>query len=367
MKALITAGFFAMAVAHLPELSIFRYALVIAITALVFLVGRRVYLTDYWWYNLGGAMVLVSSALPSILYGDSLSYAYVGFGVLNFLLYPVFEKIELSDTYLAAIFGGLLLTVIPLGLGNSVVSIYQNPNNYSAVTFSTLYFGMLLFRKRLAPQLMVLSLFTVFIFLGASRSMLGALLLFAGLYYGQRFILRTILRRVLIASFAVFAFGYYSLITSDQFKLLEIIQSNTYSHKKERGLSHRDDLYKYSMDLADKQPEGYGLGMSKQALEPYYGEKISPHNTYLKVLVEGGWVALVGFLVITLGFLLTSQSQLATSFIFALLIRGFFESATPFSVSLVSGMLIIPMFLNENSIRVAHRLVQKPSDGNQPI
>ena len=364
MKALITAGFFAMAVAHLPELSIFRYALVIAITALVFLVGRRIYLTNHWWYNVGGAMVLVSSALPSILYGDSLSYAYVGFGILNFLLYPIFEKIELSDTHLAAIFGGLLLTVIPRSFWGPVVSIYQNPNNYSAVTFSTLYFGMLLFRKHLIPQLMVLAVFTAFIFLGASRSMLAALLLFVGLYYGQRFILRAVLRKVLVVGFAVFAFGYYSLITSDQFKLMEIIQSNTYSHKKERGLSHRDELYKYSMDLADKQPEGYGLGMSKQALAPYYGEKISPHNTYLKVLVEGGWVALFGFLIIMMGFLLTSQSPLASSFIFALLIRGFFESATPFSVSLVSGMLIIPMFLNEHSIRVTHRLVLKTTDGN---
>lgn len=364
MKVLISASFFAMAVAHLIDLYVFRYALIIVIILLVFVVGRRVYLTNYWWYNVGGAMVLVSSALPSFLYGDSLSYAYVVFGVLNFFLYPVFEKVELTDTHLAIIFSGLFLTVVPLGLGNAVVSVYQNPNNYSAVAFSTLYLGMLLFRKRLLPQLAVLLVFAVFIFLGASRSMLGALLLFAGLYYGQRFVLRTMLRKMLVAGFIVFSFGYYSLITSDQFKIMEVIQSNTFSSKKNRGLSHRDELYNYSIDLAEKQPEGYGLGMSKQALKPYYGEKISPHNTYLKVLVEGGWLALLGFLILMLGFLLTSSSPLASAFIFALLIRGFFESATPFSISLVSGMLIIPMFLNERSIAVTHRLVLNLSDGN---
>jgi hypothetical protein len=363
MKVLITVSFFAMAVAHLVDLSVFRYVPIIAAIVLTFIAGRRVYLTNYWWYNVGGATILLSSALPSILYGDSLSYAYVVFGVLNFFLYPLFEKIELTNTHLAMIFVGLSMTIVPLGFGKKVISIYQNPNNYSAVVFSTLYFGMLLFRNRMVAQIGVLAVFTVLIFLGASRSMLGAIGVFALLYFGQRWVLHTVFRKLLVAVFVVFAFGYYTLITNDQFKLMEAIQNNTIGDKKDRGLSHRDDLYYYSLDLVDKQPEGYGLGMSKQALKPYYGEKISPHSTYLKVLVEGGWVALAGLLILMLGFLLTSQSPLASSFIFALLVRGFFESATPFSISLVSGMLIIPMFLNERSIGITHRLVLKPSDG----
>jgi len=359
MKALLTGSFFAMAVAHLANLGVLRYAPIIAIMVLVFLAGRRVYSTNYWWYNVGGAVVLISSALPSVLYGDSLSYAYVVFGLLNFLLYPVFEKIELTDAHLAVIFTGLLITVMPLGFGKKVISVYENPNNYSAVVFSTMYFGMLLFRNRMVAQLGVLALFTVLIFLGASRSMLGAIAVFAILYFGQRWVLRTVFRKLLVAGFVVLAFGYYTLITNDQFKLMETIQNNTVGDKKDRGLSHRDDLYYYSLDLASQQPQGYGLGMSKQALGPYYGEEISPHNTYLKVLVEGGWVALAGFLILMLGFLLTSHSPLASSFIFALLVRGFFESATPFSISLVSGMLIIPMFFNERSVTTAHRLVLK--------
>jgi len=364
MKALVTASFFAMAIAHLVDLNSLRYALIIAIIVLVFAVGKRVYVTNRWWYNIGGVMILVSSALPSFLYGDSLSYAYVVFGILNFFLYPIFEKVELTDTHLAIIFGFLLLTVIPLGVGRRVESIYQNPNNYSAVAFSTMYFGMLLFRNRMLAQVGVLALFTMFIVFGASRSMLGAIGLFAVLYFSQRWILHTVFRKILVVTFVLFAFGYYSLITSDEFKLMSAIQENTISDKKTRGLSHRDALFNYSMDLIDKQPQGYGLGMSKLALKPYYGEKISPHSTYLKVLVEGGWGTLLGFLILMIGFLLTSQSPLASSFIFALLVRGFFESATPFTVSLVSGMLIIPMFLNEHSIAITHRLVLKPTDGN---
>lgn len=346
----MTICFFGMAIAHLIDLYVFRYVIVVGVTALIFLTGRKVFLTTSWWYNIGSALVIVGSAVPSFLYGDMLSYAYVAFGILNFFLYPGFQKIELTNAHLAVIFFGLCITLVPLGLGHRVVSIYGNPNNYSAVVFSTMYFGMLLFRRQLLGQLGVLAVFLVLIFIGESRSMLGAMLIFALLYIGQRWVLHTTFRKLFILAFAVAAVGYYTLITNDRFKLMETIQANTFSDKRDRGLSHRDELFVYSLEIVEEQPEGVGLGMSKLALRDYYGEKISPHSTYLKVLVEGGWVTLIGFLVLMLGFLWTSSSPLASSFVFAMLIRGFFESATPFSLSLVSAMLIVPMFLNEFSI-----------------
>jgi O-antigen ligase len=350
-----------MAMAHLVSFNSLRYVLIIAVTSLVFIMGRKVFITSSWWYNIGGAMVIVGSAIPSFIYGDAMAYAYVFFGVLNFFLYPGFQKIELTNTHLAVVFFGLCLTLIPLEVGKRIVSIYDNPNNYSAVAFSTMYFGILLFRNKLVGQLCVLAVFLVLIFLGASRSMLGALLLFAVLYIGQRWVLRTTFRKGLILAFTLAAVGYFTLITDDRFKLMEAIQTNTFSDKKDRGLSHRDELFYYSLEIIEKQPEGVGLGRSNIALNEYYGEEISPHNTYLKVLVEGGWVALAGFLILMFGFLWTSASPLASSFIFAMLIRGFFESATPFSLSLVSAMLIIPMFLNEHSIVRGVRLRMKRS------
>ncbi len=352
-----------MALAHLIDLYVFRYVLIIGILVLLLITGRKMFFTNHSWYNLGGVLILLASAVPSLIYGDWLSYAYVVFGILNFLLYPIYAKAELTEVHIGIIFFGLLVTLIPLGLGNRIQSVYGNPNNYSAVAFSTMYFGMLLFRNRIWGQVGVVALFGVLIFLGASRSMLGALLIFVLLYFGQRWLLHTIFRKLTILAFLIAAFGYYSLITNDRFKLMETIQANTYSDKKDRGLSHRDELFNYSLALVEQQPEGVGLGMSKEALKKYYGEKISPHNTYLKILVEGGWLSLLGFLILVLGFLLTSNSPLATSFLFAMLIRGFFESATPFSISLVSGMLVIPMFLNEQSISVAHRFIWKKSYG----
>jgi hypothetical protein len=122
MRALMTVCFFGMAVAHLIDLNSLRYAIIVGVTALLFLVGRKVFLTNHWWYNIGSVMVIAGSAVPSFMYGDTLSYAYVLFGVLNFFLYPGFQKIELTNAHLAVIFFGLSITLIPLGLGNRIAS-----------------------------------------------------------------------------------------------------------------------------------------------------------------------------------------------------------------------------------------------------
>ncbi len=367
MRVLLTVSFFGMATAHIVSLGLLRYFPVIGVMVLILVLGKNIYLPpDRWWYPIGCLLFLIPSGIVSFLYGNSLSYAYVAFGLLNFLLYPAFERVKLTNLHLALIFAGLSVTLIPLGVGRRVASIYDNPNNYSAVVFATMYFGMLLFRKRFLGQLAVMALFTFLIYLGASRSMLGAILLFGLMYFSQAWLLKRTIRYGLVIAFAASSFGYYSLITSDEFKIMEVIKANTPSDKKQRGLSHRDELFEQSLELVKRQPFGYGLGMSKDALKEYYGTSISPHNTYLKVAVEGGVIALGGFLILVCGFWLSSTSPLASSFIFALMVRGFFESSTPLSVSLISGMLIIPMFLNEQTVIKGYRLPLFPKLSKSP-
>jgi len=345
-----------MAAAHVVSLGLARYFPIVGLLLLLLVLGRKVYLPpDRWWYPVGCLLFLIPAGLSSMLHGNTLSYAYVLVGALNFLLYPVFERVKLTNVHLGIILSGLFLTIIPLSVGKTVASIYDNPNNYSAVVFATMYFAMLLFRGKWLGQLLTVAVFSYLIFLGASRSMLGAVLGFALLYFLQVRILKRTLRYAMILGFAVASVGYYSLITSDEFKILEVVQAGTVSHKKASGLSHRDELFEQSLELVRERPAGYGLGMSKDALKERFGESISPHNTYLKIAVEGGVIALVGFLVLIFGFWLSSNSPLASSFLFALMIRGFFESATPLSLSLISGMLIIPMFLNETTVVTGYR------------
>ena len=334
-----------------------RYFPAVILLVLVFVLGRRVYVpVGRGWYAIGCLLYLLPAGVASIAYGDTMSYAYVVFGLLNFLLYPIFERAKLTNLHLLLILVGLGITIIPLGVGNRVVSIYDNPNNYSAVVFATMYIGMLLCRGRFWLQVGVLIAFATLIYLGASRSMLGAILIFAVLYFGQAYIFKRVFGGLIVAAFVLSSFGYYSLITSDEFRMMETIQSYTPSDKAGKGLSHRDQLFSQSMGLIAERPMGYGMGMSNQALKERYDVDISPHNTFLKIGVEGGVIALAGFIILVVGFWWTTASPLAASFLFAMMVRGFFESSTPMSLSLISGMLIIPMFLNELTVTTGYRL-----------
>lgn len=368
MKWLLTLTFFCMALAHVVRFGLPRYFPLVGVLGLVLFLGKKVYLPlGRWWYSVGCLLFLGASGAASIRYGNTLSYAYFGMGIVNYFLYPLYERARLTNLHLGVVTSLLLVSCIPLGFGDTLKSVYDNPNNYSAVVFSTMYLGLLLLRGRLLWQLLLYALILTLIFLGASRSMLGASLIFGLLYFGQAYVLRRTLRLLLVGGFVISAVAYYSLITNDQFRLMETIQANTVGRKSDRGLSHRDELFFQSFELLKDRSTGYGLGMANQALEKKFGQHISPHNAYLKITVEGGWVALLGFLVLIVGFWLTSQSPLASSFLFALMIRSFFESATPLSLSLISGMFIIPMFLNETSVEKGYRLRLTPPSLASPV
>ena len=341
-----------MMLAHIDAVGMARYFIIVPALIFFFVIRKKVYVTDHPWYNIGGALVLIGMIPGSLIHGDKLSYAYILFGFLTFFFLPYLKNRVVDDGVLAAFSLILLLSFTPLGYhGTRLWSVYENTNNYCGVVLCALYFWLLLFRER--PRWQIISaLFGLgLIILGGSRSIFGAWFIFTGLYWLQRYVLKTVLRRSLILGFLLLCFGYYSLVTDDRFKLVETIQQNKLSEKNERGLSHRDELFLISMKVAEQYPEGVGLGMSNYYIEDYIGLPLSPHNAFLKILLEGGLIMLVGFLLIVLGYLWTNEtSPLASSILMALLFRSLFESATPFTVSLISSMFILPMFLNERTV-----------------
>lgn len=352
MRLLMLVALLGMMLAHIDLVGMARYLLVVPALVFFFVIGKKVYVTGELWYNIGGALVLAGMIPGSLLHGDTLSYAYVLFGFMMFFFLPVLKNGIVDDGTLGLFLLILGLTIIPLGYrGDRLYSVYVNTNNYCGVVLCSLYFAFLFFRDQPRWQIVTGLVGLLLIILGGSRSIFGAWFIFTGLYWVQRYVLKTVLRRSLVLGFLLMCFGYYSLVTDDRFKLVETIQQNKLSEKNERGLSHRDELFYISMDVAEDYPEGVGLGMSNYYIEDEIGLALSPHNAYLKILLEGGAVMLVGFLIIMLGFLWTNTtSPLASSIIFALLFRSLFESATPFTVSLISSMFILPMFLNERTV-----------------
>lgn len=340
-----------MMVAHLGVFELARYVLVIPGIMLFYVMFKKVYVPHEPWYVIGGGLIVAGMVPGTLLHGNTLSYAYVLFGLLNFFFLPAFRNRIVDTVMVKAFLAVLLITLIPYALENGrAASIYENSNNYSAVGLCALYFAFLGFRGQTGWLLLLIAWFAGIFLVGGSRSTIAAYAIFLLAYWLQTGVFKTVFRFTLVVGMIAVGIGYVTLVTDDRFKLVEAIQQNELSEKNERGLSHRDELFAYSLEIVDDHPWGVGQGMSKYYIEEKMGLQLTPHNTFLKILVEGGWLMLAGYVIVLLGFFLTSQSALASSFLLAMFFRGLFESATPFTVSLVSMMLILPMFLNERTV-----------------
>lgn len=353
MRVIIGLALLGMAIPQMGNLGLPGYLPVIGCLVAIFIINKKVYTSDSLWYNIGGGLCLVGMAVGSFINGNSVSIAYVGFGVLLFCFYPVFKHRGIERYVLKIVFWILAISVIPIGSsGTSVGFIYENPNNYSGIVLCTMYFGLLIYEDSWWRQLAIYAAALGLVLMGGSRSIFGAILVFGAIYFVQRYLTKTHFRLLLVTAFAIMCVAYYTLITDDRFKLLETVQQTTVNeNKKERGLSHRDALFYLSLEISKDFPEGVGMGRSNIVIGERYPYAYTPHNTFLKALVEGGWIMFIGLMILIVGFLGTNTSYLASSFLFVLLIRGLFESSTPFSISLISSMWVIPMFLDELSIR----------------
>lgn len=353
MNYLLGLALLAMVLPQMGNLGPLGYLPIGAVLVAVYATNRSVFRSGQLWYEVGGRLCLLGMAIGTILHGGMISYAYVFFGLLLFYFYPVFRSRGIERYVLKGVFFLLLVTIIPTAPSEyGIDHFYDNPNNYSGVVLCTLYLGCVVYHNSWWRQLLLFVFAVGCIYLGASRSVFGAVLVFGLLYFGQRYLLRTTLRATLVVGLVAMGFAYYTLIKDDRFKLMEAVQQTTVSeHKKERGLSHRDHLFFISLGIAREHPEGVGMGRSNVEIGERYEYAYTPHNTFLKTLVEGGWLMLTGFMLLIGGFFLTSSSTLASSFLFTLCVRGLFESSTPFSISLISSMWILIMFLDERSVK----------------
>ncbi len=340
-------------VTSITFLSDLRYASIVAIIGVLIIGLERITVTGKFGYNLGGSMVVAGVVIANLLNFGVRELFYTIFIPLNFLILPLFSRHPISRRALFVVFALAVLLCLPRvqsgGRFTSMI-IDSNTNGYASVVFCSTYFGMLLFNRSWVPQLLVFLVSVVLIYFSASRGHLGAILFLGVVYYGMR-VTRVQLRMVLVVGVLSMGYLYYGLITDDRFKLLETVEENTQSDKKNRGLSHRDELFNISWSIAKDNPFGVGIGNAESRIEKIWGLELSPHNMYMRMLVEGGWLLLIGYLICLFYMLLTSNSPLASAMFVAVCLRGLFESSMPFNLSLISMMMVLPYFLNEKTIR----------------
>lgn len=328
------------------------YMFCAVVIGLILGLERKLFFTKNYAYNFGALLFLGSGLYAAVTMGNTMSIAYVVFMTINIMLLPGYLKYKIPLSHIAVFATFLLLSVcfitdLSNPKGNT---IYGNMNNYATVTLCCSYFVLLACKDRPLLQVLSFPLLFYLLLISQSRTQLTSLVILYGFYFGQRYVLRTHLRRTTFFIIIVMFFMYGTLITGDPFGIISVVQENTHGHKSYRGLSYRDVLFFASIDILAKYPQGVGWSLAGEYIVHYMGEKLSPHNTYMKIAVEGGWFALAGYLIIFFEKLWRSMTPLVSSFTIAMTIRALFESSTPFTLSFVSVMLILPFFLNEKTI-----------------
>jgi len=118
--------------------------------------------------------------------------------------------------------------------------------------------------------------------------------------------------------------------------------------EKGSNLTGRDQLFSVVRAGVENFPLGVGFGNSNAYIYEHLGKTLSPHNSYLKVILEGGWGFFVGFLILTVMLLVGLNNKISVVFFIAYLIKLMFESMIPFTSSLISVIYLLPYFLGVN-------------------
>ena len=357
MRKLLSLYIVTLGLAHFGWMGPLRYIIISAVISAILMIEGRVFISRNYSYNVGGLLLVGSGLYASITMNVPMSYAYVLFMSINILILPGLTKYKLTRRHMMYIALYFSITLLHIVFLNNIDrdNWYGNSNNYATVILCSAYFSILAFSKKPIKQLLTIPLFLTLMFISASRTQLAGLLGFYLLYFGQTYILRVHFRRLIFFGVVGMFVLYGTLITGDPFGIIGVVQENTIGHKSYRGLSYRDVLFFISVDIVRNYPFGVGWSEAGYYIYDYFGETLSPHNTYMKVAVEGGILALVGFLLMHMGMIYRAATPLVSSFMVAMVLRALFESSTPMTLSLVSAMLFLPFFLNERTVTESER------------
>lgn len=308
-------------------------------------------------YTTGCSLIVAAALIATVASRSLLSAQYVVMMAASALLYPIFSNVGFRwpEYKYLIIFLILISAPLPGLVSGGRHFLFGNPNNYATCILCIAYFLLLPLKRRALLQLSIIVLTGYFIYTLQSRSALAAHAIFSTFYLFQTYVSRRVLNVICLSTILFFIGSYVTIVTDDRFQLLAAVQDANIGDKGYNGLSFRDVLLYTSLDIVSDNPLGIGMGRSGIAIREAIGVGLSPHNAFLKMAVEGGILMLLGYIIVVVVGLLKTKSPLAASFLVALSVRNLFESATPLTGSIVSAMLILPLFLNESSYDHAER------------
>lgn len=306
-----------------------------------------------WVENLLFSLMMLGGILAEFFRPIPGSMLYLVVMPLSYCAYHYIRSYKLSVHQVLLVATVILLLSLPprqFSSRGSLMGMFGNPNVMAPIATFGLYL-VLCIRKRI-PSVITAVFFvlvTYLIYKTYSRAGQVAYLVFIMGWFVQDVLLKVNFRILSLLGIIAALFLYYSMITTGTLTYIELANSALQSNKTV-DFSERDKLFELFIDEVKTNPVGIGFGQSQKFTEARTQYRFSPHNLYLKTTVEGGWLFAAGAAGLFIYLFLTTKSALTTSFLFAICLRGLFESSTPFTLGMTSALLFLPFYLNEYSI-----------------
>ena len=348
---LLILGFFA---AH----TVLSYSIIIPV---YFLVGLKIILIDRKFSFEPDYIIIVLIFLFNILVQFLVNFSantvfYSLAILLGLVIYYAVARLHLDKQFiLAFVFFLLVFFLIHPSISDPILqfkSYFHNANSLAGVYLLLFFIVELMGNKyhRLANWIIFLPIYLITIqsrglFLGVATYFIFLIL--------SRFKLRNL-------AFAIIMLGLFALLVlyvnpHDNYisKLLDYIHI---AHFKIFGSdltygAHREEIWQLVVTKNPSPLFGIGFGNSNDFIFGFLKRNVSPHNTYLKLYLEGGWILLVSYIMLFFYILIKSKSHITKSFILAIQVRMFFESGFPYGISLESALLILPYFIEKATLR----------------
>lgn len=299
---------------------------------------------------------LISTAFISLAANMNItSTTYVIGMMVNLIIYNSVLRNISRKGFKAIFFILIMASLFPISDPGDIrpAALFGNCVNLSLILFFASYLLLLLWKKK-AFILIMLSIIAYLVFSAGSR---GGIVGFASLLlfyiFFSRYDNKKALYLVLASIILFFSFIIYLYYTPSVLAYIDGLVDINFHGRSLFTSAQREELFISCVEESLRRPFGMGLGLSSEYISFTGSTASSPHNAYTKMLLEGGWLFLLSYL--ALFFMVVSKSRypVTRAALCAFGIRAFFEIATPFGFSLVSGLLLLPYFIERGLTRQA--------------
>ncbi len=342
----------------LPHTSYNSYFLILSVYALFFIRLLFVYKNVYFQKFLIPIYILFSiNILIQLLFNfNTTNLAYSTIIIIGMIIYPLLSNLEIDIKIVPtiALILSILLLIHPaifgvIGTPYQFKSYFANPNSLAAV-YLLLFFLIELTGSKNIKLLNIIFILPIYILTIKSRGLLLSIIIYFILLTTSKVkklnaIIITFITIILFLLLLFYVFPNHKIILTIV-DLLDLQNTHIFGSNLLYSAG-RNILWKTAVIKNPNPLYGIGFGASNNFIYSLIKENHSPHNIFINLYLEGGYLFLLTYIYATIVFYLKSKTNITKAFIIAINVRLFFEAGFPFGISLQSALIFLPFFIEK--------------------